>query len=185
MKYDCDLTVFSLFHDRLFIIRLNLSKNNVHMSLDATDRAILAALQHDGRVSNVMLAERVHLSESACLRRVRALEQNGVVERYTAIVSADAVGVPGNVFAEITLSSQKQDDLDRFETAVQAVPEIMECYLVTGEYDYLLRVVAQDTVDYERIHHQHLTILPGVARVKTSFTLRTVQKKTELPLHPR
>ncbi len=152
------------------------------MKLDATDRAILAALQADGRLSNVDLAERVHLSPSACLRRVRLLEAGGVIERYTMIVSADAVGIPGNVFAEITLTSQQQVDLDRFEDAVRAVPEVMECYLVTGEYDYLLRVVARDTVDYERIHHQYLTKLPGVARVKSSFTLRTVAKKTALPL---
>ncbi len=152
------------------------------MKIDATDRAILAALQGDGRMTNVELAERVHLSESACLRRVRLLEDNGVIERYTMLVSPAAVGINGNVFAEITLNSQKQEDLDAFEAAVRAVPEVMECYLVTGEYDYLLRVVARDTVDYERIHHEHLTRLPGVARVKTSFTLRTVAKKTELPL---
>jgi Lrp/AsnC family transcriptional regulator, leucine-responsive regulatory protein len=151
-------------------------------SLDATDRAILHELQVDGRISNVRLAQRVHLSESACLRRVRLLEQHGVIDRFTMIVDQAAVGVPGNVFAEITLSSQKQDDLDAFEDAVRAVPEVMECYLVTGDYDYLLRVVARDTVDYERIHHEHLTKLPGVARVKSSFTLRTVAKKTELPL---
>lgn len=150
--------------------------------LDTTDHAILHELQADGRISNVQLAERVHLSESACLRRVRLLEESGVIDRFTMIVNQAAVGLPGNVFAEITLTSQKQEDLDRFEEAVRAVPEIMECYLITGEYDYLLRVVARDTVDYERIHHQHLTHLPGVARVKTSFTLRTVAKKTELPL---
>ena len=150
--------------------------------IDATDRAILRELQRDGRISNVMLAEHVHLSESACLRRVRLLEQSGVIERFAMIVDQAAVGVPGNVFAEITLVSQKQQDLDAFEEAVGLVPEIMECYLITGEYDYLLRVVVRDTVDYERVHHQHLTTLPGVARVKSSFTLRTVAKKTELPL---
>lgn len=133
-------------------------------------------------MSNVELAARVHLSESACLRRVRLLEDSHVIERYTMLVSPAAVGINGNVFAEITLTSQKQEDLDAFEAAVRAVPEVMECYLVTGEYDYLLRVVACDTVDYERIHHEHLTRLPGVARVKTSFTLRTVAKKTALPL---
>lgn len=150
--------------------------------IDATDRAILHELQVDGRISNVHLAARVHLSESACLRRVRLLEASGVIERFAMIVDQAAVGVPGNVFAEITLVSQKQQDLDAFEEAVHEVPEIMECYLVTGEYDYLLRVVVRDTVDYERVHHQHLTTLPGVARVKSSFTLRTVAKKTELPL---
>jgi Lrp/AsnC family leucine-responsive transcriptional regulator len=152
------------------------------MKLDATDRAILAALQADGRMTNAQLAERVHLSESACLRRVRLLEEGGVIDRYTMLVDPVAVGIPGNVFAEITLVSQQQQDLDRFEAAVREVPEVMECYLVTGEYDYLLRVVARDTVDYERIHHQYLTKLPGVARVKSSFTLRTVAKKTALPL---
>lgn len=154
------------------------------IKIDATDRAILDALQQDGRMTNVDLAARVHLSESACLRRVRLLEDNGVIERYTMLVSPAAVGINGNVFAEITLTSQKQEELDAFEAAVRAVPEVMECYLVTGEYDYLLRVVARDTVDYERVHHEHLTRLPGVARVKTSFTLRTVAKKTELPLRP-
>lgn len=152
------------------------------MELDDTDLAILRELQDDGRISNVQLAERVHLSESACLRRVRLLEAAGVIERYTMIVNPEAAGVPGNVFAEITLVSQQQADLDRFESAVRAVPEVMEAYLVTGEYDYLLRVVAKDTVDYERIHHEYLTKLPGVARVKSSFTLRAVAKKTALPL---
>lgn len=152
------------------------------LALDATDRAILRQLQTDGRISNVHLAERVHLSESACLRRVRLLDERGVIERFTMIVNQEAVGLPANVFAEMTLVSQKQQDLDAFEEAVRKVPEVMECYLVTGEYDYLLRVVARDTVDYERIHHEYLTKLPGVARVKSSFTLRTVAKKTELPV---
>jgi DNA-binding Lrp family transcriptional regulator len=152
------------------------------MGLDKIDRAILRELQADGRLSNVELATRVNLSESACLRRVRLLEERGVVERFTLLVNPLAVGLGGTVFAEITLSSQKQVELDAFERAVRAVPEVMECYLITGEYDYLLRIVVRDTVDYERIHHEHLTKLPGVARVKSSFTLRTVAKKTDLPL---
>ena len=152
------------------------------MNIDTADRAILQALQGDGRMSNVELATRVNLSESACLRRVRLLEQAGVIESYTMIVNPEAIGIAGNVFAEITLTSQKYADLERFEAAVSAVPEIMECYLVTGDCDYLLRLVVRDTADYERIHHEHLTRLPGVARVKTSFTLRTVAKKTALPV---
>lgn len=152
------------------------------IKLDAADRAILTELQRDGRISNVQLAERVNLSESACLRRVRLLEAAHVIDHYTMVVNPEAVGIAGNVFAEITLSGQKRVDLDLFEAAVIAVPEVMECYLVTGEYDYLLRVVARDTADYERIHHEHLTCLPGVARVKTSFTLRAVAKKSVLPL---
>lgn len=152
------------------------------ISIDAADRVILQALQEDGRITNLDLAERVNLSPSACLRRVRLLERAGVIEGYSMLVNADALGLGGNVFAEITLDSQKRTDLDEFETAVRAVPEVMECYLVTGDYDYLLRVVARDTADYERIHHEQLTRLPGVARVKTSISLRTVAKKTALPL---
>jgi len=152
------------------------------IDLDKIDHAILRELQADGRLSNVELAARIHLSESACLRRVRLLEERGVVECFTLLVNPLAVGLGGTVFAEITLSSQKQVELDAFERAVRAVPEVMECYLITGEYDYLLRIVVRDTVDYERIHHEHLTKLPGVARVKSSFTLRTVAKKTDLPL---
>ena len=151
-------------------------------ALDATDRAILRELQADGRLANVELAGRVHLSESACLRRVRLLEERGYVERYTLLVNPSAVGLAGTVFAEITLTSQKQQELAAFEQAVRAVPEVMECYLITGEYDYLLRLVVRDNLDYERIHREHLTKLPGVARVKSSFALRTVAKKTDLPL---
>ena len=152
------------------------------IEIDRIDHAILHEMQIDGRISNVELAKRVHLSESACLRRVRLLEDRGVIECFVMIANQVALGVPGNVFAEITLAGQKQEDLDTFEEAVRRVPEVMECYLVTGEYDYLLRVVVRDTVDYERVHHKYLTTLPGVARVKSSFTLRTVAKKTELPL---
>lgn len=152
------------------------------MKIDATDRAILNALQADGRLSNVELSRQVHLSESACLRRVKQLEEQGVISQYVTLLEAEAIGLGGNVFAEITLSSQMRDELDRFEAAVMAVPEVMECYLVTGDYDYLLRIVARDTADYERIHHQSLTKLPGVARIKTSISLRTVTRKTALPL---
>lgn len=152
------------------------------LELDKTDRAILHELQLDGRLSNVNLAAKVHLSESACLRRVKALEEAGVIDRYAMIVNQVAVGLSGNVFVEISLHQQQQEHLDRFESAVRAVPEVMECYLMTGEYDYLLRVVVADAADYERIHHGHLTTLPGVARVRSAFTLRSVTKKTEIPI---
>ena len=152
------------------------------MKLDRTDRALLAELQRDGRVSNRELAERVHLSESACLRRVRALEEAGVIDRYAALVNQGRVGLPGNVFVSITLNRQEQADLRAFEEAVRRVPEVMECYLMTGQQDYLLRVVVSDPADFERLHSQHLTRLPGVARVHSSFALRTVRKSTELPI---
>ena len=152
------------------------------MRLDRTDRNLLAELQRDGRLSNRDLAERVHLSESACLRRVRALEQAGVIDRYAAVVSQNKVGLPGNVFVSITLNRQDQTDLSAFEEAVKGVPEVMECYLMTGPFDYLLRVVVSDPSDFERLHSQHLTRLPGVARVQSSFALRTVRKSAELPV---
>ena len=152
------------------------------MRLDRTDRGLLAELQRDGRLTNRELAERVHLSESACLRRVRALEQAGVIDRYAAVVSQNKVGLPGNVFVSITLNRQDQTDLAAFEDAVKRVPEVMECYLMTGPQDYLLRVVVSDPSDFERVHSQHLTRLPGVARVQSSFALRTVRKSDELPV---
>ena len=152
------------------------------MNLNSIDRAILHELQLNGKLSNVNLAERVNLSESACLRRVKMLEEAGVIERYAMIVNQEAVGIPGNVFVEISLSRQQQEDLNAFEKSVLEVPEMMECYLMTGEFDYLLRVVVTDASDYERIHHRSLTSLPGVARVRSSFTLRTVTKRTEVPV---
>jgi DNA-binding Lrp family transcriptional regulator len=154
------------------------------MKLDRTDRAILTELQRDGRLSNRELADKVHLSESACLRRVRALEEAGVIDRYAALVSQSRVGLPGNVFVSITLNRQEQADLAAFEEAVKRVPEVMECYLMTGAQDYLLRVVVSDPADFERLHSQHLTRLPGVARVQSSFALRTVRKSVELPVRP-
>ncbi|MEM7543012.1 MAG: Lrp/AsnC family transcriptional regulator [Pseudomonadota bacterium] len=142
----------------------------------------LRELQRNGRIRNIELAARANLSESACLRRVKLLEHTGVIDSYTMNLDQSAVGLPGNVFAEITLVSQKREDLDVFETAVARVPEVMECYLLAGEYDYLLRVVVEDAIDYERVHHESLTALPGVARIKSSFSLRTITKRQDLPL---
>jgi len=153
-----------------------------NIKIDKVDRAILHELQLDGKLTNARLAERVHLSESACLRRVKILEEAGVIERYAMIVNQAAVGIPGNVFVEITLSRQQREDLDIFEESVRQVPEVMECYLMSGDFDYLLRIVVVDAADYERIHHESLTRLPGVTRVRSSFTLRTVAKRTEIPL---
>jgi len=152
------------------------------VKLDDYDRAILDALQRDGRISNVQLAAQIHLSESACLRRVRALEAAGLIQRYAAIVDQQKAGVPVNVFVSVALQRQDQAELQAFEKAVREVPEVMECYLMTGEFDYLLRVVVADTADFERVHSQHLTRLPGVARVQSSFALRTVRKSSVLPI---
>lgn len=152
------------------------------MKLDRFDRAILQILQLDGRIPNSTLAERVNLSESACLRRMRALEESGLIEGYTARINQQKAGCGVNVFVNITLDRQDETDLRRFEEAVRRIPEVMECYLMTGDYDYCLRVVVADTADFERLHSKHLTRLPGVARVHSSFALRTVQKSRELPV---
>ncbi len=152
------------------------------MSLDRFDKLILKALQKDGRISNVQLAGQVGLSESACLRRVRALEDSGMIRRYAALISQNEAGLPGNVFVHIGLHREVESELSAFEDAVLAIPEVMECYLMSGEFDYLLRVVVADMADFERIHKTELTRLPGVARVNSSFAIRTVQRKTELPL---
>ena len=152
------------------------------MQLDKYDRAILEAMQRDGRISNVQLAARVNLSESACLRRVRALEEQGIIDGYVAIVNQAQAGLTGNVLVHIGLHREEQSELAAFEAAVQDIPEVMECYLMTGEFDYLLRVVVADMADFERLHKESLTRLPGVARVNSSVAIRTVLKKTELPL---
>jgi Lrp/AsnC family transcriptional regulator, leucine-responsive regulatory protein len=152
------------------------------MQLDRFDRAILETLQRDGRITNSALAERTHLSESACLRRVRALEESGLITGYCAQLNQDKAGLPVNVFVNITLDRQDQADLAAFEQAVKQLPEVMECYLMSGEYDYLVRVVVTDMADFERMHSQHLTRLPGVVRVHSSFALRIVQKSAALPI---
>ncbi len=152
------------------------------MRLDRFDNRILRELQRDGRISNVELAGRVSLSESACLRRVRALEQAGLIDRYVALLDQKKAGLAGNVFVHIALNREEQSELAAFEAAVQNLPEVMECYLVTGEFDYLLRIVVSDMADFERVHNEALTRLPGVARVNSSVAIRTVRKTTELPM---
>jgi Lrp/AsnC family transcriptional regulator, leucine-responsive regulatory protein len=152
------------------------------MELDRYDRAILKLLQQDARVTNTKLAEKVSLSESACLRRVKALEESGLIESYTAILDQQKAGYPVNVFVSITLDRQSQTGLEAFESAVRKLPEVMECYLMTGEHDYLLRVVVADLADFERVHNQHLTRLPSVARVQSSFAVRTVTRSNVLPM---
>ena len=159
-----------------------MSKEKRTVVLDSHDHAIVRALQADGRLSNVLLADRINLSESATLRRVRALEAVGLIEGYTARINQARAGLPGNVFVNITLQRQDQPDLETFENAVRQIPEVMECYLMTGNFDYLLRVVVADMDDFERVHSQNLTRLPGVSRVQSSFALRTVRKSSVLPV---
>jgi DNA-binding Lrp family transcriptional regulator len=152
------------------------------VQLDRHDRTLLEILQREGRITNSALAERAHLSESACLRRVRALEEAGLITGYSAQLNQEKAGVPVSVFVNITLDRQDQADLAAFEQAVRKLPEVMECYLMSGDYDYLVRVVVADMADFERMHSQHLTRLPGVVRVHSSFALRIVQKSAVLPI---
>lgn len=150
-------------------------------SFDKIDTAILNCLQEDGRLSNVELANLVGLSESACLRRVKNLHDNGVISHYAAHLNAAEIGLPGTVFVRVSLEHQQEEKLHRFESAVKEVQEVMECYLMSGDVDYMIRVVVKDTADYERVHNI-LTRLPGVDRVHSSFSLRTVLRRTKLPL---
>ncbi len=150
--------------------------------IDTIDRAILDRLQIAGRISNADLAVEVGLSPSACLRRVRALEESSVIENYVAILNQAASGRPQSVFVQITLHSQESHDLEAFEREVVARPQVMECYLMTGDADYLLRIIVCDAAEYENLHRDFLTRLPGVDRVKSSFALRTLRKKTQIPL---
>ncbi|MFT7592704.1 MAG: Lrp/AsnC family leucine-responsive transcriptional regulator [Paracoccaceae bacterium] len=152
------------------------------MMLDATDRRILVALQIRGRMSNADLSDKVNLSASACHRRVQRLEADGYIRDYVALLDARKMGVPSTVFVEITLQGQADEVLDAFEKAVSRIPDVLECHLMAGAADYLLKVVAENTEDFARIHRQHLARLPGVAQMQSSFALRTVFKTTALPV---
>lgn len=152
------------------------------MSLDATDKRILTALQKTGRMSNATLSEVVNLSPSACHRRVQRLEADGYIRDYVALLDARKVGVPSTIFVEITLRTQADDVLNAFEKSVARIPDVLECHLMAGSADYLLKIVAEDTEDFARIHRQYLARLPGVAQMQSSFALRTVFKTTALPV---
>ena len=154
----------------------------MNSNLARTDRSILRLLQADGRLSNAQVAERVALSPSACLRRVQRLEDEGVIQGYRAELSAQAIGRPTTVFIEVTLSNQGTAALDAFERAVAACPDVLECHLMSGDFDYLLRVAVADLADYERLHRHQLAALPHVARVRTAFAMRAVVPSRGFPL---
>ena len=149
-------------------------------SLDAVDRNILDHLQRDGRISNVDLAREIGLSPSACLRRMRDLEASGVIDRYAAILNQAAAGFGLSVFVQVTL--ERQAAIEAFERSVADRPEVMECYLMAGDADYLLRVVVADVAAYQRFLKDHLARIPGVASVRSSFALNRVKYDTALPL---
>jgi len=142
------------------------------------DRRLLAVLQKQGRISNADLAEKVNLSASACHRRVQRLESEGYIKGYVALLDPRRMGLPTTVFVEITLSTQSDEVLEAFEAAVARIPDVLECHLTAGTADYILKMVAEDTEDFARIHRQYLTRLPGVATMQSSFALRTVLQTT-------
>lgn len=148
------------------------------MQLDPTDCRILRVLQKNGRMTNAELAERVNLSPSACHRRVQRLEAAGVIRDYVARLDLRALGRSTVVFVEIKLAGQSDDVLDAFEREVARVPDVLECHLMAGSADYLLKIVAADTEDFARIHRRYLSRLPGVTQMQSSFALRTVVETT-------
>ena len=152
------------------------------MLLDSIDRKILSTLQSRGRMSNADLSDQVNLSPSACHRRVQRLEEEGYIRGYVALLDARKLGVSTTVFVEITLQGQADELLDAFEKAVTRIPAVLECHLMAGTADYILKVVAENTEDFARIHRQHLARLPGVAQMQSSFSLRTVFETTALPV---
>ena len=152
------------------------------IELDAIDRRIIAALQADGRMTVQQLAAQVGLSASPCARRVRLLEQAGVIKGYTAVIDQAQIGLPISAFASIKLARQHEEDLDSFASAVSRWPEVVDCYLMTGQRDYLMRIVVRDLEAYERFLKEKLTRLSNVASIETSFALGQVKRSDHLPL---
>jgi Lrp/AsnC family transcriptional regulator, leucine-responsive regulatory protein len=153
-----------------------------NMPLDSVDRRLLEVLQRDGRVSNVALAERVHLSPSPCLRRLRALEHDGVIEGYRAVLDREAVGLGLTVFVEIKVEGHSDRLAEAIEKAVAKMPEVVACHIVSGAADFLLEVVVPDLRAYERLLLGSLLKLPSVADVRSNFAIRTVKGPSPLPL---
>jgi Lrp/AsnC family leucine-responsive transcriptional regulator len=150
--------------------------------LDNLDRRILETLQEDGKITNTKLAETVHLSPSPCLARVKRMEDSGFIQRYVALVDPKMVGLSLNVFVHVSLERQIKTELGRFESMIQIYPEVMECYLMSGDADYLIRVVVPDIEALERFILDKLSTIPGLAQIRSSFAMKQVKFKTSLPL---
>ncbi|MVA97449.1 winged helix-turn-helix transcriptional regulator [Nitratireductor sp. CAU 1489] len=154
------------------------------MSLDRIDYAILDTLQRDGRISNAALAEKVGLSQSACSRRLDSLEKSGVIHGYHAKLSNAALGYKMTAIVHISLSGQFEKSLAEFEAAIKRCPNVLSCHLMSGEYDYVLRIAARDLEDYERVHKEWLTAMPHVIKINSSFALREVIDRTGVGIRP-
>jgi Lrp/AsnC family leucine-responsive transcriptional regulator len=146
------------------------------MEIDEIDRRILRELRQDGRVSNTKLAEKVGLSTTPCWNRVRALEESGMIEGYTALLSQTALGYPDTVIIEVTLDRHDDDIFDKFGQALAELPEVMEAYLLTGEYDYLIKVAVAGTAGYEEFLRRKLYKLPGLRHSRSTFVLRCLKR---------
>ena len=153
-----------------------------NFKLDQTDLRILEQLQADGALSNLELARRVHLSASPCLARVKALEAAGVISRYVALADAAALGLGLSVFINISLKTQSKEALADFEQRIAEHEQVMECYLMTGDSDYLIRVAVADIAALEKFILEQLTPIPGIEKIRSSFALKQVRYKTALPL---
>ena len=152
------------------------------INLDATDLRILRIIQKRGRISNSDLSTEINLSASACHRRVSRLEMNKVIKDYVALLDPIKVNLSTTVFVEITLNAQADEVLDKFEQEVKKIPNVLECNLMAGSADYLLKVIATDTDDFALLHRKFLASLPGVAQIQSSFSLKNVFKETGLPI---
>ena len=159
-----------------------MSQTTPHCDLDRIDRAILYQLQRDGRLSNRELAERVALSQSPCLARVKRLEEAGYIKSYVALVDSERLGLHVNMFVNVTLESQSQAAIERFENHVKTIPEVMECYLMTGRSDFLLRMVTADVRTLEFLLVERLSRIPGVRTVETSVAIKQVMYTTAVPV---
>ena len=154
---------------------------NYWVVMDIIDQNILRALQVDGRLTNQELSEKVGLSASPCLRRVRALEEKGILTGYTALVDQDHYGLPINVFVSVRLETQSNAAINQFEEEINMLDEVLDCYLMTGTRDYLLRVVSQNLKSYETFVREKLTTIPGIAAIESSFALGRVKQRSILP----
>jgi DNA-binding Lrp family transcriptional regulator len=154
------------------------------LAIDRIDIAILETLQAEGRISNASLAERVGLSQSACSRRLDILEKTGVIQGYHARLSNNAHAHGKTVIVHISLAGQFEKSLAEFEAAVRRCPNVLSCHLMSGEYDYILRIAARDLEDYERIHRQWLSAMPHVAKINSSFALREIIDRTAVGVDP-
>jgi DNA-binding Lrp family transcriptional regulator len=154
----------------------------MELQIDAIDRKLLRVLQQDSRKSIQELGEAAGLSPSACHRRLKRLEESGLIRGYRAVLDAGRLGFTMEFFIEVTLSNQSEPTLDAFEAAVRDIPEVLECHLMAGQSDYILRVTCRDHEDFERLHRRLVARLPGVARVHSNMSIRTVKTLSGLPL---